>query len=323
LHKTYYYIALFIIVFQTGSAQNLIYNGDFEIYSTCPDNTSIPSLMQIEYCTGWTAPRRLGTADYFNSCSLPTPQFNFPIVGVPMNLFGSQAALSGNGYVGLYGWFSFGYDLFEYREYVQTKLPQSLEKGKAYKFSFNVSLANSSYTIEKLGAVFSKDSFKEDTEDRIDAIPQIVNSNGYLMDSLGWTLVEGVFLADGTEEYLTIGYFEDSITMKDTIPILDPNEYFHFCYFYIDDVSLEQVSLEIPNVFTPNSDQVNDDFEFGFFITELIIFDRWGNKINHIIEPNAKWSGLLSNGGLAPEGTYFYKAISGTNNLTGFVQLIR
>jgi gliding motility-associated-like protein len=323
LYKTVFYISLLFVINQLGFAQNLIYNGDFEIYSKCPDNTSIPTLMQIEYCTGWTAPRRLGTADYFNTCSLPTPQLNFPIAGVPVNLFGTQEALSGSGYVGLYGWFSFGYDLFEYREYVQTKLPNPLQKGKAYKFSFNASLANSSYTIEKLGAVFSAESFVEYTEDRIDAMPQIVNSNGYLMDSLGWMLIEGIFLADGTEEYLTIGYFEDSTTMKDTIPILDPNEYFHFCYFYIDDAVLEEVSIDMPNVFTPNTDNVNDNFEFGFFISELIILDRWGNKINHIIEPNAKWSGLLSNGEQAPEGTYFYKAIAGINNVTGFVQLIR
>ncbi len=323
MYKTFFYTQLVILFSPNGFSQNLVYNGDFEIYSTCPDNTSIPTLMQIEYCTGWTAPRRQGTSDYFNVCSPLNPQQTVPTVGVPHNLFGTQEPMSGNGYVGLYGWFSFGYNLFEYREYVQTKLAQHLQKGKAYKFSFNASLAYSSYTIQKLGAVFSKESFYEDTDDRINAVPQIVNSNGYLLDSLGWTLIEGTFLADGTEEYLTIGYFEDSVTMKDTIPILDPNEYFHWCYFYIDNACLEEVSLNIPNVFTPNGDHVNDNFEFGVFITELIILDRWGNKINHIVEPNAKWNGYLSNGEEAAEGTYFYKAISGINDLTGFVQLVR
>ena len=323
LYKTCFYILFLCCHTFLGISQNLIYNGDFEIYSICPDNTSIPTLMQIEYCTGWTAPRRQGTSDYFNVCSPQSPQSTFPVVGVPVNLFGSQEPLSGNGYVGLYGWFSYDYISFQYREYVQTKLLQPLQKGKAYKFSFNASLANSSYTIQKLGAVFSKESYYEDTYNRIDAVPQIVNSNGYLTDSLGWTLIEGTFLADGDEEYLTIGYFEDSTTMKDTIPILDPNEYFHWCYFYIDNASLEEVALNIPNVFTPNSDYVNDNFEFGFFITELYILDRWGNKINHIVEPNAKWNGNLSNGEKAPDGTYFYKAISGINGLTGFVQLVR
>lgn len=320
MYKTIFYILFFCFFQLVLYSQNLIENGDFENYTICPNNTSIPTLMQIEYCTGWTAPRKQGTSDYFNACSTQSP---VPLVGVPQNLFGFQEPLSGDGYVGLYGWFSFGYDLFEYREYVQTKLSQPLKKGKAYKFSFNVSLAFSSYTIEKLGAVFSKESFYEDSDNRINAIPQVVNADGFLMDSLGWTTIEGTFLADGTEEYVTIGYFEDSVNMKDTIPILDPIEYAHWCYFYIDDTSLEETALDIPNIFTPNGDNSNENLEFNFFISELFILDRWGNTLYHANEPNAKWNGELSNGDPAPEDTYFFKSISGTNEITGFVQLVR
>jgi len=57
-------ISFLILSFGNFSkAQNLVLNGNFEIYSQCPTATSSQSNMQINYATGWTqsTPVSVGT----------------------------------------------------------------------------------------------------------------------------------------------------------------------------------------------------------------------------------------------------------------------
>lgn len=67
----------------------------------------------------------------------------------------------------------------------------------------------------------------------------------------------------------------------------------------------------IPNSFTPNNDGVNDLFRaegINMFDVEIFIFDRWGsNLIYQSSEVSRGWNGILSNGQVAPIGTYPYK----------------
>jgi gliding motility-associated-like protein len=68
-------------------------------------------------------------------------------------------------------------------------------------------------------------------------------------------------------------------------------------------------SLEIPNVFTPNSDGANDLFTVkstGVKEISLQIFNRWGEKLYEFTGPKASWDGLSPNGLQVPEGTYFF-----------------
>lgn len=119
---------------------NLVYNGDFEIYSSCPTEGSNTSQTNYEItkCTGWSSPTT-GTSDYFNICSNTILPFGYS-VGVPTNVFGFQYPQNGNGYVGLYAFEDFS--PCQYREYVQTKLNSSLTAGKSYELEYYVSLAN-------------------------------------------------------------------------------------------------------------------------------------------------------------------------------------
>ncbi len=69
------------------------------------------------------------------------------------------------------------------------------------------------------------------------------------------------------------------------------------------------LTLEIPNVFTPNDDQANDIFTIkstGVKEISLQIFSRWGQKLYEFAGPKASWDGLNPNGAKVPEGTYFY-----------------
>jgi len=69
------------------------------------------------------------------------------------------------------------------------------------------------------------------------------------------------------------------------------------------------LTLEIPNVFTPNNDGSNDIFTIkstGVKEISLQIFNRWGQKLYEFSGPKASWDGKVPSGSGAPEGTYFY-----------------
>ncbi len=73
--------------------------------------------------------------------------------------------------------------------------------------------------------------------------------------------------------------------------------------------------INIPNVFTPNNDGVNDAFDidiFGEYFYELKIFNRWGGKVFETTKDGKgndgiNWNGKTDNdGGNNPAGEYFY-----------------
>ncbi len=72
-------------------------------------------------------------------------------------------------------------------------------------------------------------------------------------------------------------------------------------------------SIEIPNVFTPNDDNVNDVFTIkstGVKEIQLQIFNRWGQLMYDFTGAKAAWDGITSNGEKATDGTYFYFIIA-------------
>lgn len=69
--------------------------------------------------------------------------------------------------------------------------------------------------------------------------------------------------------------------------------------------------MEVPNVFTPNGDKVNDVFRLNASnLTEITvtIFDRWGNVVYDLTSEtgNFAWDGKNQAGKECPAGTYFY-----------------
>lgn len=71
----------------------------------------------------------------------------------------------------------------------------------------------------------------------------------------------------------------------------------------------EGFSIEIPNVFTPNNDGVNDHFTIkstGVKEITLEIYNRWGQKMYEFSGAKAAWDGVTGAGNNASDGTYFY-----------------
>jgi gliding motility-associated-like protein len=89
--------------------------------------------------------------------------------------------------------------------------------------------------------------------------------------------------------------------------------------------------INIPNVFTPDGDGINDVFYInssGLSEYQLDIYNRWGTKVYTSSEPGNKWDGRSSSGVELTDGTYYFilRAVSVTskdNSTTGFVTLLR
>ncbi len=70
--------------------------------------------------------------------------------------------------------------------------------------------------------------------------------------------------------------------------------------------------LYIPNAFTPNDDDKNDQFRiYGKNINriDLQIFDRWGEKVFETKDVDEGWDGSFPSGNDAPSGVYVYSVL--------------
>lgn len=312
-------------------AQNLVYNGSFEEYSECPQSNELNN-GQFERAIGWFRPT-LGTPDYYNRC-------NSGLVGVPLNFWGYQEPYEGDGYAGFGAivWDKDGNNLGN--EYIRTELICPLKPCIEYNFRMYVSLANiSTHGVGKLGVLFTIDNQFTETFYTLTQVPQIIYEDSPILDTSNWVLIEGSFIAQGFEKYLTIGYFQDNVNM-DTASIQD----FGFnseALYYVDSISVYEVGnlstdlcdlgeIVFPNIITPNNDGVNDylDASSYFVITdEITIMNRWGNVITVLTQENPVWDGRTTSGALCTEGTYFYNLSyewgTQTKEKSGFIQLVR
>ncbi len=83
--------------------------------------------------------------------------------------------------------------------------------------------------------------------------------------------------------------------------------------------------LFIPNVFSPNGDNVNDVYFVRYTGSQpftLNIFDRWGNLVFAQRDKYAGWDGTIKTEN-APDGVYFYTVKVGDREYTGSVTLVR
>lgn len=281
---------------------NLVFNGDFEIFDTCPEHISFPWDPELQHCTGWDF-ANWGTADYYNACA----PVSIVGVSVPYNFFGYQPAYSGQAYTGIYSYTQ--YDT--YREYIQSELTEPLTAGVEYYVEFYVSLADhSAVGTNRIGALFTHYRPYHDGWDYIPSQPQVENPlNRLISDTLNWTKISGSFVAQGGERYITIGNFFDWTETDTTEPNLI---YIESTYYYVDGVSVQEGSnnLFIPNIFSPNQDGNNDLFyvrAFNAISLRFTIFNRWGETVFRSEDLSYGWDGTFK-GQKCEAGVYFYAA---------------
>ena len=228
-----------------SSNNNLVYNPSFEDYRDCP--RKIDALGTLTTVEAWFQPTA-GSADYYNVCGSRE-------CGVPNNKLGIQYPHSGQGFCGIYC------SKTDYREYLQTQLKEPLRHNEVYRLAFYVSLSEySAGAVATIGGLLTTDRIGDTVRSvlmnkKVRSIapgisqtvasyyePQVVNAyENLIADTKGWTLISGTFIANGGEEFLTIGNFypasQSNVTDLDSLTYLLPG-----AYYYIDDVSLTCIS---------------------------------------------------------------------------------
>ena len=90
----------------------------------------------------------------------------------------------------------------------------------------------------------------------------------------------------------------------------------------ISESCAEDRGVYIPNVFTPNGDQINDSFLPVFMVTpenfSMRVFNRWGNLVYSSNDPSQGWTGDEFEG-----GTYAYDIWIDGEEHTGLVTILR
>ncbi len=212
--------AIFVAFSVYVYSQNLVPNPSFETYTVCPTNVNNGEPFQGP---PWYIPTD-GSTDYLNACANPGN------AGVPNNLFGNQNAHTGVAYAGIGMWFV----SFVYREYLTVPLTETLMADTAYEVSFYVSRAENSCGEDKIGAYFSQTPPPNVGIGVLPFDPQVSSNLGIISNNTDWTLITGCFVAEGGEQYMTLGNFFNNNEMT-----LDPA-----CspaiqsYYYVDDVSV-------------------------------------------------------------------------------------
>ncbi|MCB0794816.1 MAG: hypothetical protein KDB88_08775 [Flavobacteriales bacterium] len=204
-------------------AQNLVPNGSFEQFDSCPDFWN-----QLERASGWTSAGL--SPDFFHECDVTG------FVDVPSNVVGFQYAATGSGYAGGYAWCEFPANR---RELLSVALDEPLTPGVPVYLSMKIALAidgfqeNMKYSIAGMGMRFTM-------------IPMWYDQMGPLPDEATmsmitapnntsiWYLLSDTYVPDSAYAYLAVGnFFSDGYATPELVNPLGS----HPCaYFYVDDI---------------------------------------------------------------------------------------
>jgi len=224
-------------VFVTEAQINYVQNGSFEQYSQCPN-----SVDEVRYAlhwngldTGWVPGSGVIPPacfpDYENACSI------WGSCTIPDNSFFFQYARTGRAMIQNTMYYNYGESgIPNARDYLQGPLSHVLFAGQSYCVTFYVNMANrSAYAVNHISAYFDDGTIDTTThcdEPQTQYTPQILEEE-IINDTLNWIKVQGSFIANGTERYITIGNFFDT---AHTTHIQLSTAYFG--WYLIDDVSV-------------------------------------------------------------------------------------
>ena len=230
-----------IALTQSLYAQNLVPNGSFETYSSCPGSYSRnPAEFKVDSWRSLT----FGSPDYFNTCSGGE-------AAVPYNWAGISDAYDGYGYAGIY---TYMHSPKEYREYLHTRLIQPLLKDSLYHIRFRYKLSSySRYSVDRIGVLLSDTmaTLNHDRPLKIEPTVTFVKDSALTPETGAWELAETEYRAQGNEQFLTIGNFDDNTNTRTYHIRFRPAQeemLAHSGYYYIDDVQVLPAFVEARGV---------------------------------------------------------------------------
>jgi len=230
--------ALFCFSFKSNS-QNLVPNPSFEESLDCVN----PYLYNASpWCLSQS---NGGGSAYYNMC-IANP-YTTPMQYIDACFTSFQIPHSGVAYIDIG---SYVLSTTQESTVPQVKLIDTLIAGKIYCVTYYVSVWNNAkYTIDKLGALLTPTPFPCANPSSTVFVniagqytPQVVTTPGVAIgDTLNWTEVSGTFTAVGNEAYLAIGdFFTHS---QHYIQNTYPTNCNGLAYYYVDDVSVEEVEI--------------------------------------------------------------------------------
>lgn len=238
------------------NAQNLVPNGSFEEYASCPGNFyEQAGEFRIP---GWL-PATQGTPDHFHSCSKGA-------AGVPHNWAGISYAHDGDGFAGIYGWMDNDAD---YREYLQARLKEPLIADTTYLIEFHYKLSSySRYAIDRMGLLLTDSAASGRHNKVINEIPtlSVIQDSALTLSTGLWEHAKMEYKAAGGEQYVIIGnFFSNAATRYYRIQFTpDQQEMLrNSAYYYIDGVKILSkylVEKELMPAFTPEIVDLNTPY---------------------------------------------------------------
>lgn len=207
-----------------SQSQNLVNNGYFENYY-------LDTTLGINTPNGWY---RYASPDYYNVA----------LGNVPYSLNYQADCCGGQAYVGEYMMCSFTVHSDDScREYLETKLMDTLKTGHKYLSSMYVNKADMNYSIATVAMLFTDTFIPPPPYPQYVVIggnPQVKNIK-VITDTSNWILVQDTFIANGHEVYVTLGNFNVTAT-SDTVKAVGSWAYSGSSYYYIDGVSVYDVT---------------------------------------------------------------------------------
>lgn len=215
-------------------SQNYVENPSFEGVVNCPND-----FFQIYKSPPWFSPTCNIRSDLHNNAILFTGRCADSITGVPKNAMCLQEAHTGVSYAGIEVVSYFDSD-FAYRQHLETKLKQPLEKGKRYLFSMFYNLCwqrpdrGICFKTDNFGAYFSTNKVDDNPECGIlPHIPQVKSDAKQVRQSQNWEEMSACYTPTENTQFATIGNFANNANSDCTVD----NLYIQYIIF-IDDVSL-------------------------------------------------------------------------------------
>ena len=233
-------VILFICASIKGEAQiNLVKNGDFEQETTCPYYPDQIKIAKYWSCidTGYIsttdsfAGNNQCSPEYINLCGTNTT------VAAPNNILFYQFPHSAAGMADVAMYYNIIDTSIAYqRDYLMGRLSTTLIGGQSYCVTFYVVMANTAdFAINNIGAYLDDGSIDTNGHcgwPHTQYTPQVLDTT-IINDTLNWVKIQGSFIANGTEKYITIGNFCD--TAHTNKIRLHPG---NVSYYEVDDVSV-------------------------------------------------------------------------------------
>ena len=260
-------------------AQNLVPNSSFEDFKELPCGLNTGFIQK--FLKNWSQPLPTST-DYWNDLSPVNCYYN------PQTI--SRSPRTGHGMAGLVTAKALRGVVTQYREYIQVELAHPLQKGHLYNgeffvFTGNVPSENIVLSANNIGLAFSQTLILESGDIAPDHLnlTSMVLSKRIIEPTGQWEKIEGCFVADNPYKYLLIGNFGDIKFTSIAGQINQPLE--AFAYYFIDDVSLVELSYDVASL--------RDEVEFCYNKDDVLLDSNVRGALSYLWSNGKKESSQI------------------------------